>query len=73
MNKDTFMTKINTIANRLNHKLKVTYSDDGGANVHHDEYGFIITLYPEDAGNEALYIREALTLISEKHNNNNAV
>lgn len=70
MTSEALVSKVSLIANRLNHKLYVQPSEDGGANVFHSEYGYVLTLYAEDSGNETTYIREALTFISEKHGNN---
>jgi hypothetical protein len=70
MTNDALVAKISVIANRLNHKLYVQPSEDDGANVFHTEYGYVLTLYSDDAGNELTYMREALTFLSEKFSNN---
>ena len=73
MTNDALVSKVNAIASRLNHKLYVQPSEDDGANVFHTEYGYVLTLYPDDSGNETLYMREALSFLSEKFNGNDAI
>lgn len=65
---DSLIAKVGIIAEKLNSKLYVQPSEDDGVNIFHHRYGFVCTLYPEDAGNEQLYIREALTYLSEVFN-----
>ena len=73
MTNGSLITKIAIVAEKLNNKLYVQPAEDGGVNVFHQRYGFVCTLYDGDAGNEQLYIREALTYLSEMFNKESEV